>query len=162
MADGFCSDGHQLFVTHISTVMAASSQLQVTARPTSPACLSAAPLAQCKSVLAVTGTKLHEVFRLGLICVESCNLIITSRLLNHLAFKELGCLASHGRLEQFHLSTTSSVVRTFQCSAWSKPIRCSRCLCPQSCLSLSLYCLVRAHLHCRTTQIRFAAHTEYR
>ena len=49
--------------------------------------------------------KLSEVLRLGLICVQSCNLGVACSFLNHLAFQKVGCLASHGGLEQFHLDT---------------------------------------------------------
>lgn len=61
--------------------------------------------------LAMAGTKLHEIFRLGLICVQGCNLAVTSCLLHHLAFQKLRCLASHGGLEQLHLNTKLKLYR---------------------------------------------------
>ena len=53
----------------------------------------------------MAGSKLHEVLRLGLISVESCNLAVASFLLNHLPLQKLSSLAGHGRLEQLHLNT---------------------------------------------------------
>ena len=66
------------------------------------------------TTLAVAGAKLHEVFRLGLICIQGCNLAVAGCLLYHLALQELGCLASHGRLEQLHLNTKLKLERLIQ------------------------------------------------
>ena len=83
--------------------------------------------------LAMAGTKLHEIFRLGLICVQGSNLAVTSCLLHHLAFQKLRCLASHGGLEQLHLNTKLKLYRLIQAiwrqRFWHDPCNhiCSYC-----------------------------------